>query len=822
MRRRTQVLVLIFGAAAALLVSAPALGAPTLIETNALFAANIQHSPAIAIDPSAPSRAVVMADDGTIAPPPHTVMTTTTNWAIQANWAAAEELTHSGSFTAGQPALAWGIDGAGTQNVYAVDLGSSGGSLCMPASGIFFSASDDGGLNYDTPLSVANGSTVSQLVEPAIAVDRTLGRVYIAYARLDYGQPNCQGTPDGSQIWLAYGDIGTVGFGTSWTTRRASPLATSGSARYRSPALAVLPDGRVVVAFRNDATAGPQIETVTCISPTPPGGHYCGAPSAGSVGPSTVLGDATAPALVSGLVGPPTPSVAAVGGRVTVAWHAGTAGGVRAFAAMSTDGGATFGQTRPIDPAGPGNQVAPQLATTAQGRVDVAYLWDTGSGAVQATTVSAAAPLAGATTEAWAQPVVVQAVPAGSATPISGQAAPLGRGLGIATSAVPASPLPATVVAFTDTQAGQDVHVVGQYHGTTAPVIGAQTVQASKNTSTTVQVSASDEDGDPLMWSAGAQPVSTPSTVEVSDAARGEFLFKAADIVGTDTFEAVARDGAGNEARRTINVNIVNDPPEIICPSLATREDTPLDVPVAACVRDLNKDPITMTLDRATGGTVERVAGVWRFVPAVHSTATGSFRLRANDGDKEVEAIVTVTIAKAIGKVTLDVKGARTRTIARGMSLRFGGTAVDSQGRTSDIIWRFGDGAPLARGRAVAHRFRRDGVFLVTASVSGAVPVKIKVLVRRRAVEIRGAPRVVDGVLQVQVRTRAAGQLSIRVDSRSRTIATPAGSALHTLRIQVTTGPLVRLTLRLQPGRKTALPALSVRRLVIVSPLSAG
>ena len=99
----------------------------------------------------------------------------------------------------------------------------------------------------------------------------------------------------------------------------------------------------------------------------------------------------------------------AAGGRVTVAWHASTGAGVRAFAAMSTDGGATFGPPQQIDPQGTGNQVAPELAATPAGRVDVAYLWDaSGTGIVSATAASAAPPLPGATTEAWGNPVVVQ------------------------------------------------------------------------------------------------------------------------------------------------------------------------------------------------------------------------------------------------------------------------------------------------------------------------------------------------------------------------------------------------------------------------------
>ena len=83
-------------------------------------------------------------------------------------------------------------------------------------------------------------------------------------------------------------------------------------------------------------------------------------------------------------------------------------------------------------------------------------------------------------------------------------------------------------------------------------------------------------------------------------------------------------------------------------------------------------------------------------------------------------------------------------------------------------------------------------------------------------------PRIEDGVLQVRVRTRVAGKLLFRVDSRSHTIAVPAGSSERTLRIQVTSGPLARLILRLTPNKPTTLPMLRVRQIVLVSPLSAG
>ena len=155
------------------------------------------------------------------------------------------------------------------------------------------------------------------------------------------------------------------------------------------------------------------------------------------------------------------------------------------------------------------------------------------------------------------------------------------------------------------------------------------------------------------------------------------------------------------------------------------------------------------------------------------------------------------------------------------MALRFRGSAINAQGTSLLVTWTFGDGTREARGSRVAHRFRREGTYSVKAKAGGE-SVSIRVIVRRRAVELIGSPRIADGVMTLKVRTRVAGRLSLRVDSRSRTMAVPASVKEQTLRIQVTTGPLARLTLRLRPAKATALPGLSVRKLVLVSPLAAG
>ena len=88
-------------------------------------------------------------------------------------------------------------------------------------------------------------------------------------------------------------------------------------------------------------------------------------------------------------------------------------------------------------------------------------------------------------------------------------------------ASIRSSPLPATVLAFTDTSqspGNQDVHVIGLLHGIAAPVIGAQTMRVSKNATTIVHLAASDPDGDPLTWSVGRAADDRGSRVDAADA----------------------------------------------------------------------------------------------------------------------------------------------------------------------------------------------------------------------------------------------------------------------------------------------------------------
>ena len=394
------------GAAVTLLVSASALGAGVLTtEQVAIGGAGAQQNPAIAIDPDAPLNAAVVAEDlsgGGLFP--RTVTASSLDWSGAA-WPAAT-LPHPGqSPSAGQPDLAWGVDGSGSGSgpgpgsevVYLVEEASTNNSICTPGNdGVFFSSSDDGGAHWDTSLPVTSGASRIESIEPAIAADRnTPGRVYIAYSRLTFADANCNGSPTDSEIYLIYS---TNGGGSWFAPRRVSPISSSGTDHYRDPSLAVLPDGRVIVAFRNEPSE--QVETETCtFLPAPPATNYCGAATTGLVGASTVVGN------VSGSRSARQPSRR---GRRRPR-DRGLERTVRRCCARvrcHVDWTAASRSAPPqqIDPDHAGNQFNPRLAATAGGRVDVAYLWDpTGTGIVSATTASAAPPVPGATTRGLGQ-----------------------------------------------------------------------------------------------------------------------------------------------------------------------------------------------------------------------------------------------------------------------------------------------------------------------------------------------------------------------------------------------------------------------------------
>ena len=291
------------------------------------------------------------------------------------------------------------------------------------------------------------------------------GRVYIAFtpgatipdrglrhARRP-GRGSCSRTPTpGGSVPDLRGAVSPFGSGRAIATRRSPSCPTGAS-------------GRIPQRHRHGLagrSAGVRRRS--------PAGTTAAPPSASPVGPAPSSVTRQRPASSAASRGDHAEHRRR-GGRVTVAWHASAAA---LYAPLPRCRPTTArAWARPADRSGGrGNQVAPRLAATAGGRVDAAYLWIRPAPASCGRRPHRLGRRSqgrrrrrGPSPSSCRRPAPAVAMP--SRARRASAAGSASRRL-----LVPSSPLPATVVAFTDTQnpAGdQNVRVAGVLHGVTRP-----------------------------------------------------------------------------------------------------------------------------------------------------------------------------------------------------------------------------------------------------------------------------------------------------------------------------------------------------------------
>ena len=502
---------------------------------------------------------------------------------------------------------------------------------------------------------------------------------------------------------------------TRRTTARSSGLRTVSpfglTAHYRSPSVAVLPDGRVIVAFRNDTATGSTDRDGGLRSHQPrstatTAGRRASRPSARAPCSATRRHPARER---------PRRRDDAERRRGRRTRHGRLArqvgGAVRAFAAMSTDNGATFGPAQQIDPARPGQSGRAaarrrRAERPRRRRVPVGCRRDghrardgglrrASAGGRHDRGLGAARRRGGHRRQRDRTRSRIRPRSA------AGSASRLPRRSGT-------SPLPATVVAFTDTSqspGNQDVHVVGLLHGTTPPVIGAQTSNGLQER---------DDDRPPDGERSRRRPADVVGR-RAADDRRARASTPPTPLAATSPSSRRTRRHrhvrGGRERRRatrrsqTISVNVVNDPPEITCQSLVTHEDTPLvdtGRRPASPIRTRIRSP--STLDSATGGTVQRVSGTWFFNPDAQEHRSGLVRHACHRRWRHAGRAacrVTVTIAANTAPVTLVVTNAgKPRVLTRGLALRLQRRRRRIRPASArPITWDFGDKTPPAQRR---------------------------------------------------------------------------------------------------------------------------
>jgi hypothetical protein len=179
-----------------------------------------------------------------------------------------------------------------------------------------------------------------------------------------------------------------------------------------------------------------------------------------------------------------------------------------------------------------------------------------------------------------------------------------------------------------------------------APVANNGSLAATEDVTASGNLSASDVDGDTLIYSIVAN--AAHGTVNITDVNTGAFTYTPnLHYNGPDLFTFKVNDGAvdSNTATVLINVDPVNDAPAANNGSDSTDEDTVLIGSVTAT--DVDGDALTYikVSDPTNGTVVVNANGTFVYTPNANFNGLDSFTFKANDGTVDSNtATFTITV----------------------------------------------------------------------------------------------------------------------------------------------------------------------------------
>ncbi|WP_068115428.1 Ig-like domain-containing protein [Tropicimonas marinistellae] len=178
----------------------------------------------------------------------------------------------------------------------------------------------------------------------------------------------------------------------------------------------------------------------------------------------------------------------------------------------------------------------------------------------------------------------------------------------------------------------------------TPPVAVPDTPVGDEDTKITGQVTATDDDDDPVTLTKASDP-SNGTVVVASD---GSYSYMPnLNFNGSDSFDVLASDGKGGEDTVTVNVTVqpVNDAPVASDDSGAGPQDTTLTGQVSAS--DVDGDALTYNLDTGASSGTASVGpdGSWSYEPNAGFVGTDSFTYVVDDSNGGVDTgTVSITI----------------------------------------------------------------------------------------------------------------------------------------------------------------------------------
>ena len=197
-----------------------------------------------------------------------------------------------------------------------------------------------------------------------------------------------------------------------------------------------------------------------------------------------------------------------------------------------------------------------------------------------------------------------------------------------------------------------DITTVEIYTENTPPVAKSQSVTTTSDTPVSINLDASDKDGDTLTYAIKSFP--THGSLSSLDKDSGSVTYSPdRGYTGSDSFTFTASDGSStsNTAKVSITVNSIapiNIPPVAISQNVSTRINTPLNVTLPASDAD-NDSLISSIISKPGNGTLGKInqtSHTVTYTPNPDFAGTDSFTHKVNDGKADSET----------GKVNIDVR----------------------------------------------------------------------------------------------------------------------------------------------------------------------
>jgi hypothetical protein len=242
-----------------------------------------------------------------------------------------------------------------------------------------------------------------------------------------------------------------------------------------------------------------------------------------------------------------------------------------------------------------------------------------------------------------------------------------------------------------------------------APIADSQSVVVNQDTALVITLTASDENGDTLIWVIDTQPMhgilaASPPSITYTPAT---------GYVGPDSFTFHANDGTMNSNVATVTIR-VNAIPVASSQSVSTDEDVALTITLSAS--DADGDPLSWAIGvQPQHGTLSGIAPNLTYTPFAGYAGPDSFTFHVNDGftDSNVAAVSITVIAVPRPAFAIST-----------LSLTFSGTQGDPNPGSQNIqLGNGGDGGTTLNWTAASNRS-----WLSVAPASGVTTTEIETL----------------------------------------------------------------------------------------------